>query len=221
MTAPWERQAVRLAWGIGLGSLGLVAASSVLLVLDWKAVDSVVTVQLLYFIQAPIVAILGALIAARRPKNPIGWLLLAIATIGAIYLLADFIAMRGLLSGTSRRGWVGLAGVDLQQHWHSRGPPPRLYRAFLSGRASFGRKALAHCGRVNAGGRRNGGRVLDARHHHDSAVTPAAQFAKPRRRTCPCWNNQPQWSRCNRSPLFATAPCPSGGPGSLPPFPGD
>src|ERR1017187_5006929 len=106
MTARWERRAVRLAWGIALGTFGLVVASLILLALDWKAIDSLVTAQPLNFLQAPIVGILGLLIAARRPRNPIGWLLLAIAAGDAIYLTADFAAMRGLLTGASPRSWV-------------------------------------------------------------------------------------------------------------------
>jgi signal transduction histidine kinase len=106
MTARSERRPVRLAWGIGVCSAVLVMASGVLLVLDWRAIDSLLTAQVLYFLQAPVVGILGVLIAARRPRNPIGWLLLAIAAAGAIYLAADFIAIRGLLSGASPRSWV-------------------------------------------------------------------------------------------------------------------
>lgn len=109
MTGRWERRAVPLAWGIGLGSLVLLLASLVLLALDWKAIDSLGTAQAGYFLQVPIVGILGVLIAARRPRNPIGWLLLAISAISAIYLTADFLAMRGLLSGVSARGWVSAA----------------------------------------------------------------------------------------------------------------
>jgi signal transduction histidine kinase len=106
MTARWERRAGRLAWGIGLCSLGLVVVSLVLLALDWKAIDSLDTSQVVYFLSAPVVGILGVLIAARRPRNPIGWLLLAIAVANAMYLLADFLAMRGLLTGASPRSWV-------------------------------------------------------------------------------------------------------------------
>src|SRR5450631_1550916 len=40
MTARWERRVVQLAWGVGLCSLGLMAANLVLLALDWKAIDS-------------------------------------------------------------------------------------------------------------------------------------------------------------------------------------
>jgi signal transduction histidine kinase len=109
MTARWERRAVPLAWGAGVFCLGLVVASLVLLPLDWKAIDSVRTARLGYLLGAPITAILGVLIAIRRPRNSIGWLLLAIAVADSICVFADFTAMRGLLSGASARGWVGWA----------------------------------------------------------------------------------------------------------------
>ena len=89
--------------------LGLVVASLVLLPLDWTAIDSVRTARLGYFLGAPITAILGVLIAIRRPRNSIGWLLLAIAVADSICLFADFTAMRGLLSGASPRAWVAWA----------------------------------------------------------------------------------------------------------------
>src|ERR1700676_1710614 len=101
-----EQRAVRLAWGIGLFSLRLMVASLVLLALDGKAIDSPATAQALYFVQVPVTGILGVLIAVRRPRNAIGWLLLAIAAADAIYLLATFVAMRALLSGASPQGWV-------------------------------------------------------------------------------------------------------------------
>jgi signal transduction histidine kinase len=109
MTAGWERRAVPLAWGIGMFSLGLVVASLVLLPLDWTAIDSVRTARLGYFLGAPITVILGLLIAIRRPRNSIGWLLLAIAVADSICLFADFTAMRGLLAGASPRAWVAWA----------------------------------------------------------------------------------------------------------------
>jgi hypothetical protein len=86
MTVSLELRAIRLAWGIGLCTLGLLVASLLLLALDWNAIDSPVTAQSVYFLQAPMVGILGVMIAARRPRNPIGWLLLAVAVGTAIYL---------------------------------------------------------------------------------------------------------------------------------------
>jgi signal transduction histidine kinase len=101
--------ATRLAQGIALGSLGLVATSLVLLVLDAKAIDSIVTGDLPFFLNAVIAAVLGGLIASRRPRSPIGWLLLAISASQAVSMTGTFLAMRGLLSGSGVGGWVGVS----------------------------------------------------------------------------------------------------------------
>jgi signal transduction histidine kinase len=84
-----------------------MAANLVLLALDWKAIDSQ-TVQgaVPYLVQAPIVAILGLLIAVRRPGNSMGWLLLAVGAVEAICVFAALVALRELLAGASPRGWV-------------------------------------------------------------------------------------------------------------------
>jgi signal transduction histidine kinase len=109
MTAHVGLRAGRLAWGMGLCALGLVVASVVLLATDGRAIATLNKGLLAVFgflLAAPIVGILGMLIAARRPRNPIGWLLLVIAVAGATNVLANVIAIRGLLSGASPRGWV-------------------------------------------------------------------------------------------------------------------
>ena len=101
------QSARRLAWAIGAFCLLLVVAALVLLVLDWPAIDSPFTAQLPWFLNAVITSVLGVLIATRRPRNPIGWLLLAISFGNAIYLVGGFVAMLGLLHGASRSSWVG------------------------------------------------------------------------------------------------------------------
>jgi signal transduction histidine kinase len=104
-----DRSLARLAQGIALCALALVATSLVLLILDAKAIDSIGTIELPSFVSAVIATVLGALIASRRPRNPIGWLLLAIAASQAVSLIGTFLAMRGLLAGASVTGWVGTA----------------------------------------------------------------------------------------------------------------
>jgi signal transduction histidine kinase len=101
----------RLAWGGWLVSVCLLGAALVLLGLDWPAIDSPVTAQPLYIVQAAITGVLGVLIATRQRRNPIGWLLLGIAIADGLYLAADFVGMRGLLSGAAPTGWVGWPGV--------------------------------------------------------------------------------------------------------------
>jgi signal transduction histidine kinase len=85
----------------------LVIASLVLLVVDGPAIDSPFTAQTPWFLDAVITGVLGVLIATRRPRNPIGWLLLAISFGNAIYLVGGFVAMLGLLHGASPSSWVG------------------------------------------------------------------------------------------------------------------
>jgi signal transduction histidine kinase len=101
------QSARRLAWGIGTFCLVLVVAGLVLLLLDWPAIDSPFTAQTPWFLDAVITGVLGVLIATRRPRNPIGWLLLAISFGNAIYLVGGFVAMLGLLHGASPSSWVG------------------------------------------------------------------------------------------------------------------
>ena len=62
------------------------------------------------FLGAPINGALGVLIAVRRPRNAIGWFLLAIAAAGAVFLFTNFLAIRGLLSGAAPDGWVAWPG---------------------------------------------------------------------------------------------------------------
>jgi hypothetical protein len=109
MTTRWDRRALWLARGIGLFCLVLTLTALVLLTLDWTAIDSPVTAQMPYVIGAPIAGILGVLIAARRPRNPIGWLLLGIAAADSMLLFSGFVAVRGILAGASPRGWVAWA----------------------------------------------------------------------------------------------------------------
>jgi hypothetical protein len=110
-----NRTAMRLAWGIGILCLISLLASLVLLVLDAKAIDSVFTAQLAWFLNCAITGVLGVLIATRRPQNPIGWLLLAIAFGNAVYLPADFVAIYGQLRGVAPTGWSGLPGFSTGQ----------------------------------------------------------------------------------------------------------
>ena len=104
-----SRTAARLAWVIGGACVVLLALSLALLALDWQAINSPSTAQLPYFLAAPIIEVLGVLIAARRPNHLIGWLLLTIAASNAISLTANFVGIRGILSGASLHGWVAWA----------------------------------------------------------------------------------------------------------------
>jgi hypothetical protein len=64
-----QRGASRLAQGIGVLSAACVVAAVVLLVLDWKAIDSPYTSQAPWIANAIIIGALGLLIVTRDARN--------------------------------------------------------------------------------------------------------------------------------------------------------
>jgi signal transduction histidine kinase len=96
----------RFAISAGALCLLCLVASLVLLALDWKVIDSVSTAQLSGLLAVAIVTPLGVLIAARRPRNAVGWVILATVATGAVGVLAAFVAMYGQLMGAAPTGWV-------------------------------------------------------------------------------------------------------------------
>jgi signal transduction histidine kinase len=101
-----DRSASRLAWGIGAFCLLSVAASLVLLALDWQVIKSPDTALLSSFLSAAVVGPLGLLIVIRRPRHAIGWLLLGVAAVQAVSTVTTFGAIRAVLSGVASTGWV-------------------------------------------------------------------------------------------------------------------
>lgn len=97
------RTLARLAWASGTFAVLVVAATLLLIVLargaqlppGFRTAGVVETLQFL----GP--AIVGAVLAARRPHNPIGWLLLGLGLCFALYPVLE--AVRG-----------GRAGVDTE-----------------------------------------------------------------------------------------------------------
>jgi hypothetical protein len=98
------RAAAWLAWSLAALSLLLCAASIVLEVAarsvqpppSWgTGGDSAVLIVVLPFLAFPLV---GALIASKRPKNPIGWICLAVGIIWMIMLISSSYGVYGLLA---------------------------------------------------------------------------------------------------------------------------
>src|SRR5438094_298408 len=98
--------AARLAWGIAALSYAILVACLVLLWLDRATIGSVGAGPVGGLVAAATLGALGALIASRRPANPIGWLMLFIAATVGISGLGALLTIRGLVAGDSPHGWV-------------------------------------------------------------------------------------------------------------------
>jgi signal transduction histidine kinase len=101
-----SRTSARLAWGIAIFSYTLVAACLVLLWLDRASIHSVGAGAVGTVVPGATLGVLGALIASRRPANPIGWLMLTIAALVAVSGVGSLVTIRALLTGASPHGWV-------------------------------------------------------------------------------------------------------------------
>jgi hypothetical protein len=98
-----RRAASRLAWSLAGLSFAMFAASFALYVLarSVRVPDTGVTGDLLAFLPFLAFPIVGALISARRPRNPIGWICLADGLLWMlIFLSGEYIAYEVAESGS-------------------------------------------------------------------------------------------------------------------------
>ena len=113
-----HRQTVRLAWSLAGLSVVMYVASIPLCLLarsaqvpsSWGANLSISGLfgQALFFV-FPLV---GALIAARRPRNPIGWILLMVGLLWMLSKLLDYYAVYGVATPGSLPFPVGVAALN-------------------------------------------------------------------------------------------------------------
>jgi hypothetical protein len=109
---PASRSA-QLAWSLAGACVALVLASLVLLLV----VPHAANLSQYYYEDAAVAvafALLGAVVAARRPENPIGWLFLAIGLSGALgvvsneYVHYTLVTAPGALPGAAVAAWLSL-----------------------------------------------------------------------------------------------------------------
>jgi hypothetical protein len=101
----------RLAWSLAGGCVALVLGSLVLLLVLSHAAE----ISRYYYEDAAVAvafALLGAVVAAHRPANPIGWLFLAIGLSGALGVVSNeyahytLIVDPGALPGGAVVAWL-------------------------------------------------------------------------------------------------------------------
>src|SRR5581483_5244420 len=106
-----HRAAGVVALGLGGSAIALVAAGALLHVLDHAAAAAPITQWwVTNGVSAIGLGLPGALLAARRPRNPIGWILLAVGVGHALTLFSREYAVYALsrgLPGADWSVWIG------------------------------------------------------------------------------------------------------------------
>jgi hypothetical protein len=136
-----ERYAERLAWALFALFVVLIVVSGLVILLGPAPEDDLFFVAVIGF------AFVGALVASRQPRNPIGWLLLATGIILALGALADANlmlddaparALSAWLSDWTWFIWLALAGIFLPVLFPTgRALSPRWRRVLWLGAASL------------------------------------------------------------------------------------
>jgi signal transduction histidine kinase len=106
------RASQRLAWSICGASFALIAGGFLLLILNRSTVHASSWFLIIFYAPALTFSTLGALIAARRPKNPIGWMLASFGLITALqyftaeYAIRGFVTAPGSLPAATLMAWL-------------------------------------------------------------------------------------------------------------------
>lgn len=79
----------RLAWGLTLLTLAIVAVSAVLVVANRATIETLDDANMLEIVLPIGFAILGGLVSSRQPSNALGWVFLVIALANALPALTD------------------------------------------------------------------------------------------------------------------------------------
>ena len=130
-----------LALGLWLLMLGLIAANGVMKALGWNGSnDTSVSGVIAFFFAFFAFATMGALVAARVPGNPLGWIFLAVGLLASFsgatedYAYHGLIDAPGSLPGALFAGWIyawawypmiGLIGLVLLLYPTGKVPGPR------------------------------------------------------------------------------------------------
>ena len=127
--------AFRIAVGVWAFSFALTVAAAVFFALSYRTgvPGTEPTTDVFFFSATAVVfSAVGTLVASRRPRNAIGWLLLAIGLVGALtafssgYAMYGLIAHPGALPATTAVIALGLPGSFVSVHARGDVPAPAV-----------------------------------------------------------------------------------------------
>ncbi len=107
-----SRRLSLLAWGLCLASLGVVAATTVLLLLNLPTIHGPDEANLIEIVLSISLAGLGALIASRQPANALGWVFLSIGLVTSLTGVSGQYTRYALLTqpGAPFTAWIPWVG---------------------------------------------------------------------------------------------------------------
>jgi hypothetical protein len=124
----------RLAWSLAGGCVALVVGSLALLLVVSHAAE----VSGYYYEDAAVAVafvLLGAVVAAHRPANPIGWLFLAIGLSGALGVVSnEYVNYALVVDPGARPGGPIAAWLSAWTWWPAYGLVPLVLLVFPDGR---------------------------------------------------------------------------------------
>jgi class 3 adenylate cyclase len=109
---PRSRRLSLLAWGLCLATLGVVAATAVLVLLNLATIRNPDEANLIELVLSVSFAVLGALVASRQPANALGWVFLSMAVVLSLSGLSWQYTRFALLTspGAPFTAWIPWAG---------------------------------------------------------------------------------------------------------------
>lgn len=101
-----------LAWGLCLATLGVVATTSLLALLNLPTIRNPDEASLIEIVLATSLALLGALVASRQPANALGWVFVSIALLTSLAGLSGQYTRYALLTepGAPFTAWLPWVG---------------------------------------------------------------------------------------------------------------
>ena len=139
------RTAARLAWSLCAGCIAGICGLVVL-----KVLNGATDLRSMPLVAAPLAfSVVGALVASRQQRNPVGWQLLAVGVFmtanlaGESYARYALLSAPGLLPGGLYGAWLGWSTRPSWRSWRS---SAAVFPDWPAAVATMATGALAGCG---------------------------------------------------------------------------